>query len=79
MTVWPRGGLCELAGQGDVVEMGDSGRGGGEGAAGPAVVAQDFVGFEPGDGVFDAGADVAVPVLSSCFHAGSSLPSRGLR
>jgi hypothetical protein len=40
--------------------MGDSGRGDGEGAAGAAVVAQDFVSLESGEGVFDAGADFAV-------------------
>jgi hypothetical protein len=79
MTAWPRGGFCESVGQGDVVQMGDPGCGDREGAAGAAVVAQNLVGLKTGEGVFDAGADCAVPGVVVLLHAGSSLPSRGLR
>jgi hypothetical protein len=55
------------AGQHDVVEMADPGRGDGEGAVGLAVVAKDLVGLEQGQSVFDAGADFVVPGVVILF------------
>src|SRR3954466_6752557 len=40
--------------------MRDTGRGGGQSAPGAAVITQDLVGLEPGQGVFGAGPDPAV-------------------
>ena len=51
------------AGDGEVVQEGDAGAGGGQGVAGAAAVAQDLVGLHACQGVFDAGTDLAVDLV----------------
>ncbi len=52
------------------MQVGDSGSGGGQGAGGASVVAQDLVGLEPGQGMLDPGSDLAVPGVVVLFPGG---------
>ncbi len=58
------------ASQGDVVQVGDSGSGDSQGEGCAAVVAQDLVGLEPGQGTLDPSADLAVTSVVVQFLGG---------
>jgi hypothetical protein len=70
--LFPHSFLAEQR-QSDVVKIGDPGRGGRDGAA---AMAQDLAGVEASQGVFDAGADFAVPdvvvLLPGCQFAAAT-------
>src|SRR4051794_8957662 len=79
-------GNCASAGQGSVVQGGDAGCGGGQSVSGAAVVTQNVVGLEPGQPVFNTGADAAVPGVVGLFPGrqvatvgGSAVPDDHLR